>query len=97
MDKARCHRTKEVVAEIEKLNTTIELIPEGLTMFLQPLDISTNRWIKNKFAQEYASYLINNDTKRVNRETFIDWICEIWDKMDGDILTKSFRHCGYEF
>jgi hypothetical protein len=49
--KEEVKETESLVEEFKKLNTTISVIPGGCTGYLQPLDVSCNKIIKNIIRQ----------------------------------------------
>jgi hypothetical protein len=77
--KSRKQEEKEVdslVDEFKKLNTTISIIPSGCTSYIQPLDVSINKIMKNIIKQceedhynanpnEYANSKYNPSDRRV--------------------------------
>jgi hypothetical protein len=77
--KSKKQEEKEVnglVDELKKLNTTISIIPGGCTSYVQPLDVSINKIIKNIIKQckedhydanpkEYANYKYSPSDRQV--------------------------------
>ncbi|CAM9625170.1 unnamed protein product, partial [Ectocarpus sp. 12 AP-2014] len=57
LDDFRCHRDKEFIAHLgRKCNTTVILIPGGLTPLLQPLDRMLNKQMKRLMRGKYTAY-----------------------------------------
>jgi len=52
----KAHLTPAVRAELKKQRTTLSAIPGGCTGFVQPLDVSINRPLKDLIKEEQDAY-----------------------------------------
>lgn len=59
MDKAPSHIEKNIIKDLKEKKIIYSLIPEGMTRFLQPLDIGVNKIFKNYMKEEYIRYISN--------------------------------------
>jgi hypothetical protein len=106
--KSRKQEEKEagdLVDEFKKLNTTISVIPGGCTGYIQPLDVSINKIVKNIIKQceedhydvnpnEYANSKYNPGDRRV---LVTHWVAKAWKilhEQHKDTIIKTFRNLG---
>jgi hypothetical protein len=106
--KSKKQEEKEVdslVDEFKKLNTTISVIPGGCTGYIQPLDVSINKIIKNIIKQceedhydtnpdEYAESKYNPGDRRV---LVTHWVSKAWKilhEQHKDTIINTFRNLG---
>lgn len=75
-------------------------IPSGLTRFLQPLDISINKLIKDKLRNCHALWRANNPynyNQKIKKEKIINWINDIWNNnllIKTETVSNSFKIAG---
>ena len=79
-------------------HTTLIFFPANSTKFLQPLDLGVNKVVKGKFKQYWEKWMASNNktssighVKSMDRQTFIDAICEIWDSIETSVVINSFN------
>ena len=79
-------------------NTTLVFFPANSTKFLQPLDLGVNKVVKGKFKQFWEKWMASNNktnsfghVKMMDRQTFIDGICEVWDGIDTNTVKNAFN------
>ena len=79
MDSAPAHITEEIKNLYLSNNKRLLFIPSGLTIVLQPLDVTINKLFKKGIRNRYAEYLIKNKNMsyKVNREDIIKWISDV--------------------
>ena len=74
------------------------MIPPGQTCFLQPLDTSINKCIKQFMRQEDTSFRIKTGNIRPpSEEDIIEMFVKIWydeTKIRKDVIIKSFKTSG---
>ena len=57
MDKAQSHIKSNIIDELTEKQKNFIFIPEGLTRFLQPLDVGINKPFKDHLKSEYIADL----------------------------------------
>lgn len=76
------------------------MIPKGLTRSIQPMDLTINKMIKNKFNEEYFKRMQTNSSTKVTREEILIWINKTWkflQETHKDNIAHSFLACGISF
>jgi hypothetical protein len=97
--------TKGLMAEFKKLNYTTSYIPGGCTSFVQVLDVSLNKPLKQLVAQaaedhadKYASwYQEGKFTISERRVLLTQWVAIAWKRLHEeykDTIIKTFRSVG---
>ena len=59
MDDASVRKIDIVEDKIKECETKISMIPDGLKIYLQPLDVLINKPIKNELKKRYTKYYID--------------------------------------
>ena len=79
MDEVSMHKIDIVKDKIKECKTQIGTISDEFARYLQPLDISINKPLKDESKKRYTRYCLDQkDNKaRVTQEDLIDWIGEI--------------------
>ena len=97
LDKAPSHIDVEILSELKKHNTHYVFIPDGLTRYLQPLDIGVNKIFKETLKKEYL--YSENLNKELNfdrtgevdlytrRNNIMNLVNKIW--FSDDYIKKS--------
>ena len=90
------HKTPGIRKSIELSETKVMMIPDGLTRYLQPLDVSINKPFKDGIRRKYNEYWLEKGDVKVSRKEIIDWVGEAWydDKLSTDMVVKSFKKAG---
>ena len=96
LDDASMHKTPGIRKSIELSETKVMMIPDGLTRYLQPLDVSINKPFKDGIRRKYNEYWLEKGDVKVSRKEIIDWVGEVWydDKLSTDMVVKSFKKAG---
>ena len=102
LDQAPCHSTSKVKNASAERNSKLIFIPKRLTCLLQPADVSWMRSLKHSFELKWTDWMTNSEksfTKSGNMKSpgyanFIQWISEIWQEFDSDLIKKLFSLCG---
>ena len=95
MDWAPSHDNTEILNIFKGGNMDLTLIPDGLTRYYQPLDVSINKPFKNALLEKHISYCIENSNKdlKIPRSKMIEYICDVLYEshiITQDIIYKSF-------
>src|SRR5438105_3689037 len=98
-DSCRAHLTEEVKSTVNKL-TELAVIPGRLTKFLQPLDLTVNKTMKEKLRVKWDKWIMDEElaefTKSGNRKkaplsTICTWIVDSWKEIDHRIIKAGFQ------
>ena len=101
-DQFRAHTTDTIKRKMKQLNTTIAVIPGGLTSQLQPLDVSLNKPFKSFMREEWGQWLAAGNhevtaTGRIKRPSIAqvcEWVKRSWDRVKPETVVKAFKKCG---
>jgi len=101
-DHAPCHLTKEVQDVLVNCRTLSIEIPPKLTGLLQPADVCWFRTFKLLFRRKYMDWFVNEPKSFTNfgnlrspgYASVIEWVSDIWQNIDNNLLIKSFDYCG---
>ena len=99
IDHASSHEDHQIKKLCFEHDTEINVIPQGLTSILQPLDISINMPFKQALREKYNTYCINNPNKGIknSRENIISFIYDVWHSesiISNDMVIRSFKCTG---
>jgi hypothetical protein len=78
------------------------MVPKRMTGLLQPADVCWMRPLKLKFKERWQNWLINEprsltaqgNWRSPGYATAINWISQIWDELDTQMIANSFKLCG---
>lgn len=101
-DSYRCHISKTVKEEMNKLSIDKAIIPGGCTGLIQAADVSWNKPFKDKYRELYENWMQNGEktfTKSGNmrsptRLDVVNWVIESWASLSEDIIVSSFKTCA---
>jgi len=96
---------QELRNELEKLNFTTSIIPRGCTGYVQVLDVSVNKIIKQYIEeaedihidQHIEQWKAGKYTVGDRRVLITQWVAEAWEKLHKehkDTIIKTFRQVG---
>ena len=98
LDRATTHFDDSFNKLFENHNSKYVMIPPGQTCFLQPLDTSINKCIKQFMRQEDTLFRIKTANIRPpSEEDIIEMFVKIWydeTKIRKDVIIKSFKTSG---
>jgi len=102
IDHAPCHLTKPVKDYMKSQNINTIYVPKRMTNLLQPADLSWMKQLKLSYHQKWNDWMLNGDktfTRAGNMRSpgyglVIDWISQIWDDLDNELIVRSFKLCG---
>jgi hypothetical protein len=91
--------------EFTKLNTTLSIIPGGCTGYVQVLDVSVNKLIKQYIEEAEEAWIdkhmeqwkAGQFTIGDRRVLMTNWVAEAWEKVHTihkDTIIKTFRQVG---
>lgn len=96
------HKTAASVAAMAASNTTVFLVPGGLTPKIQPCDGRINKLFKENMSKLYDDYMASPNIKRgtngypepPSRGLLAQWVKKAWDAVDGDTIRSSWTKAG---
>ena len=102
LDDFKCHRDEGFIADLLKTtNTTVILIPGGLTPLLQPLDRMLNKQMKRLLRGIYTAHtataVADAKTGKLQppgRGTVSTWCEKAWAMITPDVVKMCFKICG---
>lgn len=102
LDDFRCHKEDSFVADLaRKANTSVVMIPGGLTPLLQPLDRMLNKQMKRLLRGKYTAYtataVADNTTgelKPPGRGMVSTWCKESWATITPEMVKTCSKVCG---
>ena len=96
IDRATTHFDPDLSNEFERHNAKFVLIPPGLTLLLQPLDVEVNKEIKKFMWTVDANLRIKNNNKHPpTKKEIIDIFCDVFqNKIKCESIINSFKKTG---
>ena len=113
MDAFRAHKKsvdnesakEDFHSALAKLNTTVSIIPAGCTAYLQVLDISCNKIIKNAirkaeeqfYDDNFALFRAGKFTTGERRILLTKWVASAWKELHDDhqdTIIRTFESVG---
>ena len=84
------------------MKTNDALTPEGCTKYVQALDVVWNKHFKGHIMESYDEWLasgVHQDTeagnvKPASQHLVIEWILYSWNRLEKNLIIKSFKSCG---
>ncbi|KAM4625025.1 uncharacterized protein ACJ7VT_003510 [Polymixia lowei] len=103
-DSYRCPISTATKAELKRgYNITTAVIPEGCTKYIQAPDVIWNQPFKASLYESYDNwmagdvdkeYTAGGNTRAPARRLLVAWVLQAWDKLDTELVKKSFKVCG---
>ena len=84
-----CHMEPSVSNNFKVKKFESAIIPGGCTNYVQEPDVSWNKPFKALVLANYNEWL---STVGINQLT--EWIIKAWEKLDCELIAKSFKTCG---
>lgn len=96
------HKTDASVAAMVASNTTLFLVPGGLTPKVQPCDGRVNKLFKENMSKLYDDHMASPGLKRgdngypepPSRGLLAQWVKKAWDAVDADTIRSSWKKAG---
>ncbi len=97
----RGHVTDEIKNKIHRLKSELVIIPVGMTLVLQPLDVSVNKPFKARLSEQYDRWILDHDQeltasgkiKRAPPHVVAHWVSSAWTSIPAELVAKSFKKC----
>ena len=104
MDQFRVHTRDSVKNMVDTENKKYFFIPTGCTGLLQPLDVSTNKPVKDYIRKYFHDWFKvygstpNNAASTGNLrppsyDLMIKWILQAWNNLSPEFVKQSFKYC----
>ncbi|KAK7910104.1 hypothetical protein WMY93_014788 [Mugilogobius chulae] len=101
-DSMRAHLTDAIKKQVKQTNSSLAIIPGGLTKELQPLDIGVNRAFKVKLRAAWEQWMTEGEhtftktgrQRRASYATICQWIVDAWAKVSVSTVVRAFRKAG---
>lgn len=96
------HKTQLCNTAMEASNTTLFLIPGGLTPKIQPCDGLINKLFKSNMSRLYDDYMASDKAVRndrgypdpPSRGLLAQWVKTAWDEVDPESIRSSWKKAG---
>ncbi|KAF4092991.1 hypothetical protein AMELA_G00027200 [Ameiurus melas] len=101
-DSMRAHITDGVKKQVKNTNSTLAVIPGGLTKELQPLDVGVNRAFKARLRTAWEQWMTEGEhtftktgrQRRTTYATICQWIVNAWADISVSTVVRAFRKAG---
>ena len=102
-DSYECHMEPSVSNDLKVKKFESAIIPGGCTKYVQAPDVSWNKPFKALVSENYDEWLstvgINQLTESGNlksptRKVIVELILNAWEKLDKELIIKSFKTCS---
>jgi hypothetical protein len=102
-DSVSSHTKASILASFKRhYNTTVAVIPGGMTPLLQPADSHWNRPFKAMMKRKWldwlqcgeAEYTKSGKRKQAVYDLVARWVSESWKEVPVDVIQRSFIECG---
>ncbi|KXJ13441.1 Pogo transposable element with KRAB domain [Exaiptasia diaphana] len=101
VDSFSAHLIDSVKRNLKVNNTDVAVIPGGLTILVQPLDVCLNKPFKDRMRTKWADWMVNGEKKMTkggamkaaSLESITEWVEESWKEVAADRVERSFKKC----
>ena len=101
-DMFEAHVTESMKTALTRENTNLAVIPGGLTLILQPLDVSLNKPFKDGVRKRWMEWMAegiheftaSGRQKKLSEELILSWIAGAWQDISEEMIESSFLKCG---
>ena len=99
LDSFSCHKTSDVKELLGDYKTRLAIIPGGMTLVLQPLDVSVSKPMKvmlqdrwnDWYGADEHSFTKTGRMRKVELQDICQWIVNAWTELDPQIIVKAFK------
>ncbi|KAJ8283220.1 hypothetical protein COCON_G00020700 [Conger conger] len=103
-DAYQCHISAATKAELQRgYNVATAVIPGGCTKYIQAPDVMWNQPFTRSLHDAYDLWMAGDADKEYTaggylkapaRHLLVDWVVAAWEKLDKEMIRKSFKVCG---
>ena len=102
-DSYPAHTNSTVTGSLKQhYNTTVGVVPGGMTPLLQGIDTHINKSLKTDIKKKYRDFMRNGvveltrggNKKGPGYQLLVDWCSEAWAAIDKDLIIRSFVQNG---
>lgn len=96
-DSYRCHINAATRAELKRgYNIRTAVIPAGGAKHIQAADVIWKQIFKQSLRDVYDQWtaMETEDRTAPACRLLVDWVVAAWDRLDQDLIRKSFKVCG---
>ena len=101
LDAIRGHLTDEIKNKFHRLKSELVVIPAGMTLVLQPLDVSVNKPFKTRLSEQCDRCISDRDgeltaagkIKRAPSHVIAHWVWSSWASITAELVAKYFKKC----
>ena len=103
LDAFQGHKTDKTKRALKQKNTTLAIIPGGMTSILQSLDVSINKPMKSSLRRRWNDWMISGThtytksglRRKPDLPTICQWILDMWRELPSKIIVKASRSVGF--
>ena len=101
-DTFEAYMTEDVRKLLKQMKTDDALIPRGCTKYVEAPDMVWNKLFKGRIMESYDEWLASGvhqyteaeNMKPASRHLVVEWILESWNRLEKNLIFKSFKSCG---
>ena len=100
LDSFKVHMMGSVVSYIQSLGVEVIHIPAGCTYLCQPVDVGINRPIKQKMAQLWEDWMIEEGAatnKTPPRKLIAEWIMSTLGSISENVVKQAWKKKDYQW
>ena len=94
--------TEDVRKLLKEMKIDDALIPGGCTKYIQATDVIWNKPLKGHITESFDEWLPSGvhqyteagNMKHASRHLVVGWILESWNRLEKNLIIKSFKSCG---
>ena len=101
-DTFETHLTEDVRKFSKQMKTDDASIPRGCTKYVQAPDVVWKKRFKGHIMKSYDEWLSSGvhqhteveNMKPASRHLVVEWVLESWNRLEKNLIIKSFKSCG---
>ncbi len=102
LDNSPVHKRSDLLSAFKQNRVEVSYFPARMTSLLQPADVGWFRSMKAQYHSKWQEWYLSSPksfTKASNLKSpgyakVINWISEIWQNFDKEIIIRSFESTG---